>query len=232
MPVTAEVVSSGSAVRMMFDDIAEGYDRFNAWASLGLHGHWREVLVKRIPKNARVLDVATGTGDVALLANRYGHEVVGVDFSENMLAKARAKDPAGKLLWIHASADRLPFPDKSFGSVTSAFALRNLRSCLDQAFRENFRVLKDGGNVLHLDFGRPKAGLLRWGHRFHLSFGVPLIGKWVCGAKWPAGYLETTIEEFFEPAEIQAKLEAAGFTAVRHSSLLFGVVQLYEGKKI
>jgi demethylmenaquinone methyltransferase/2-methoxy-6-polyprenyl-1,4-benzoquinol methylase len=225
-------LSPGLTVRAMFDNIAAQYDRFNALASLGLHQHWRRSLVRRIPSGVRVLDLATGTGDVAFLAAKDGHEVVGADFSENMLAKAREKDPASKIRWISASAERLPFSDRSFGCVTSAFALRNLRSCLDEAFSENFRVLTNQGTVLHLDFGRPKSGFFRLGHRAHMAFGVPLIGQWLCGAQWPKGYLETTINQFYEPVEVEEKLKKAGFIQVTHTSLLSGVVQLFEGKKI
>ena len=228
---SAVPIPTGPSVRAMFDNIASQYDRFNAVASLGLHQHWRRSLVRRIPKGARVLDLATGTGDVAFLAAAEGHDVVGLDFSENMLAKAREKDTQSKIRWISASADRLPFSDRSFGCVTSAFALRNLRSILDKAFQENFRVLKSEGRILHLDFGRPKPGFFRWGHRMHMAIGVPLIGQWLCGSKWPKGYLETTISEFYEPSEVMGKLQKAGFTEVRHSSLLSGVVQLYEGIK-
>src|SRR5260370_37272643 len=101
-----------------------------------------------------------------------GHAVVGMDFSENMLAKAREKDTRDQIRWVAASADRLPFSDQSFGCITSAFALRNLRACLDKAFQENFRGLKNDGRVLHLDFGRPDPGSFRWGHQLHMSIGV------------------------------------------------------------
>ena len=181
----------------MFDRIASDYDRFNAWASLGLHHHWRRTLLRRVPKGAKVLDIATGTGDVAFLAADAGHAVVGVDFSERMLAMAKEKDRAGRVRWMNGSADKLPFSDRSFECVTSAFALRNLRGCLEAAFKENFRVLREGGKVVHMDFGRPTSPLSRWGHRVHLSFGVPLIGQWVCGDRWPKGYLENTIRVNF-----------------------------------
>src|SRR5437016_2520817 len=83
--------ASGTSIRAMFDGIAPDYDRFNAWASLGLHHHWRRALVKRIPAESRVLDIATGTGDVAFLAADAGHETIGLDFSERMLSRAREK---------------------------------------------------------------------------------------------------------------------------------------------
>jgi demethylmenaquinone methyltransferase/2-methoxy-6-polyprenyl-1,4-benzoquinol methylase len=231
VPRTLAVPQTGSNIRSMFDRIASDYDRFNAWASLGLHQRWRKALIRRVPEGARVLDIATGTGDVAFLAARTGHAVVGLDFSERMLAHAKEKDKAGRVRWMNGSADRLPFSDRSFGCITSAFALRNLRGCLEGVFNENFRVLRKDGKVLHMDFGRPTSRLSRWGHQVHLNFGIPLIGQWVCKDKWPKGYLETTIREFFEPGEVVQMLEAAGFEDVRHTALSFGVVQLFEGTK-
>jgi demethylmenaquinone methyltransferase/2-methoxy-6-polyprenyl-1,4-benzoquinol methylase len=215
----------------MFDRIASDYDRFNAWASLGLHQHWRRTLLRRVLAGARVLDIATGTGDVAFLAAQYGHTVVGLDFSERMLAIAREKDPDGRIRWINGSADRLPFSDRSFDCITSAFALRNLRGCLEAVFKENIRVLRGGGKVLHMDFGRPDSALSRLGHQVHLSFGIPLIGQWVCGERWPKGYLENTIRDFYEPREVAELLDRAGFRQVRYTPLSFGVVQIYEGTK-
>jgi demethylmenaquinone methyltransferase/2-methoxy-6-polyprenyl-1,4-benzoquinol methylase len=215
----------------MFDRIASDYDRFNAWASLGLHQHWRRTLLRRVPAGARILDIATGTGDVAFLAAQSGHRVVGLDFSEQMLAKAREKDPDGHIRWMNGSADKLPFSDCSFECITSAFALRNLRGCLEAVFKENFRVLRAGGKVLHMDFGRPHSAFSRFGHQVHLSFGIPLIGQWVCGERWPKGYLENTIRDFYEPIDVADLLEHSGFTQVRNSPLSFGTVQIYEGTK-
>jgi len=223
--------ATGSNIRSMFDRIASDYDRFNAWASLGLHQHWRRTLLRRVPAGGRVLDIATGTGDVAFLAAQAGHAVIGLDFSERMLAKAKEKDKANKVRWMNGSADRLPFSDRSFDCITSAFALRNLRGCLEAVLKENFRVLRNGGKVVHMDFGRPTSAFSRWGHQVHLTFGVPLIGQWVCGERWPKGYLENTIREFYEPKQVTELLERAGFSNVRHTPLLFGVVQLFEGTK-
>jgi len=223
--------AAGTHVRAMFDRIASDYDRFNAWASLGLHHYWRRALLRHVVPGARLLDIATGTGDVAILAAQAGHSVVGLDFSEPMLAKARQKDGEGRVRWMSGSADRLPFSDRSFDCITSAFALRNLRGCLDAVLKENFRVLRSEGKVLHLDFGRPTSPLSRWGHRVHLNFGVPLIGQWVCRERWPKGYLEKTIREFYEPSQVIGFLERAGFSEVRYTSLSLGVVQLFEGTK-
>jgi len=218
-----------TAIRAMFNAIAPDYDRFNTWASLGLHHRWRKTLVSRIPKSSRVLDIATGTGDVAFLSASAGHRVVGLDFSDEMLSRARAKDAAQKIKWVAASAHRLPFSDRSFGCVTSAFALRNIRGTMDASFRESFRVLQPGGKVLHLDFGRPSSPIARWGHRLHLRVAIPFIGQMICRERWPKNYLSSTIEEFFTPEDVQTRLRQAGFSQVRCINLLWGAVRLYEG---
>src|SRR5476649_1315546 len=112
-----------------------------------------------------------------------------------------------------------------------AHALRNLRGCLEEAFKENFCVLRQGGKVLHLDFGRPTSPISRWGHRVHLKFGVPLIGQWICGERWPKGYLETTIRDFYEPSQVAELMARAGFSDVQYKPMAFGAVQIYEGVK-
>src|SRR5438105_477443 len=95
---------SNTSVRAIFDGIAPQYDRFNAWASFGLHRYWRRQLIRQVPEGARVLDIATGTGDVALLAQTHGHDVVGLDFSSAMIDRAREKDRAQAIRWTVASA--------------------------------------------------------------------------------------------------------------------------------
>jgi len=219
------------AVRAMFNAIAPSYDRFNSWASFGLEDRWRRKLVSRIPKSSRVLDIATGTGAVAFLAFKAGHRVVGLDFSQEMLARARTKDKAQKIRWIQSSAHKLPFSDRSFTCVTSAFALRNIRGTLEAVLRESFRVIQNGGKVLHLDFGRPTAPLASWGHRLHLQVGIPFIGQLICKERWPKNYLETTIQQFYGPQEVIKKLQQAGFEDVRCTDILWGAVRLYEGTK-
>ena len=124
-----------------------------------------------------------------------------------------------------------PFPERRFDCITSAFALRNMRGCLEAVFRETFRVLTSGGLALHLDFGRPRFPVMRWGHRLHTRVSVPLIGRLVYRGRWPQGYLENTIRDFFEPSQVEDRLEAAGFINVSHAPLLGGVVQLYRGTK-
>jgi demethylmenaquinone methyltransferase / 2-methoxy-6-polyprenyl-1,4-benzoquinol methylase len=215
----------------MFDCIASDYDRFNAWASLGFHQRWRAALCRHLPQGARVLDIATGTGDVALLASKAGCTVAGLDFSARMLAQARQKDRENKVQWTSGAADKLPFSDGSFDCVTSSFALRSLRSVLSVVFQENFRVLRCGGKVLHMDFGMPGSWISRWGHGVYLHLGIPLIGRWVYGERWPKDFLVSTIREFYDPSQVIALLEEAGFSEVQRIPLTFGVVQLFAGIK-
>ena len=227
---TLGAVSAPAEVRAMFDRIAPEYDRFNALASFGMHRGWRETLVGQIPPCVDVLDVATGTGDIAIAARDQGHQVIGLDFSQAMIRRAQTKDPNNSIRWVVGSADQLPFAENSFGCITSAFALRNFRG-LDAVFRESYRVLLPGGRVLHMDFGRPKQPLLRLGCRLHMTWGVSLIGRMLFGERWPKDYLAKTIDQFLEPAEVEDCLEAAGFINVRRQPLFGGVVQIYKGTK-
>ncbi len=230
-PVAVSPAPAANSVKAMFDGIAPQYDRFNAWASLGLHQYWRKQLIQRVPEGARVLDIATGTGDVAIQAKSQGYDVVGLDFSAAMIERAREKDSASGIRWTVGSADKLPFSDQSFGCITSAFALRNFWTSLDKVFKENFRVLKRGGKVLHMDFGRPDSAFFRWGHKMHLTYSVPRIGQWLCGKEWPNGYLESTIDQFHEPGEIKRRLLMAGFENVSQTPLMWGIIRIYEGTK-
>ncbi len=148
-----KVAASGGsftvAVQRMFDGLAPHYDAFNRWASLGLDGGWRRDAIRRLGDCARgtVLDVATGTGDVALAAARAGGRVTGCDFAPQMLAIARAKAATAGLsssTRFHvARAEQLPYREACFDAVTSAFAMRNVRPVLDQVLEEILRVTRE-----------------------------------------------------------------------------------------
>ena len=150
----------------MFDRIASDYDRFNAWASLGLHQHWRRALFKHAPARSaypRYCDRDGRCGFSGRPVRAYGCRA---GFFRTDARQSAGKRPgsgppsARQIRWMNGSADRLPFSDRSFECITSAFALRNLRGCLEAVFKENFRVLRAGGKVLHMDFGRPGFGLV------------------------------------------------------------------------
>lgn len=182
----------------------------------------------------RVLDLASGTGDLTILAAQemvpLGF-VAACDLSHPMLQLARRKFhriPAAR--WhvqsLQARAERLPFSDGTFHAATMAFALRNV-SDLGATFLEFHRVIQPGGRLAVLEFGRPRGLLLKIGHWLWLSFGVPLLGLLTTGRLWPFLYLRRSILEFMPPEEVIRRLEKAGFTQAQAEPLQGGIVFVY-----
>ncbi len=220
----------------MFDGIAARYDLLNRLISLGLDRGWRRALVEALAPAApaRVLDLATGTGDVALaLARRFaGARVFGLDPSPRMLALAPAKvaraGVAARCRWLLGDAQRLPFPARSFDGVTIAFGIRNVPD-RDAALAEMARVTRPGGVVAVLELSEPRRGLLAPLARLHVHRLVPGLGALLSGSREYA-YLARSIAAFPAPEEFAARLEAAGLEAVAARPLTFGTVHLYTGR--
>jgi len=228
--------TKGVFIDTLFTTIAARYDRFNRLASLGLDQRWRRRLITecRLRPGMRVLDVCTGTGDLALLSaartNREGM-VVGLDFNEAMLQGARRKQQAQgfPVQWLRGDAQGLPFQTGSFDRVCIGFSTRNL-SDLGQGFREMLRVLKPGGTLLVLETGRPANPLMRAGHLLFLGTVVRVIGVLLTGRIWPFTYLATSVRQFLSPAECVALLTACGAEA-RAIPLSLGLASLYLAQK-
>jgi demethylmenaquinone methyltransferase / 2-methoxy-6-polyprenyl-1,4-benzoquinol methylase len=212
-------------VRGMFDRIAPVYDVMNRVMTAGLDRRWRRLAVRAVVwPGDRVLDACCGTGDFAVEAERRGGRVVGLDFSERMLARARRK--SGTIEWVHGDALTLPFADGEFDAVTVGFGVRNLEN-LERGLSELGRVLRPGGRIAVLEITRPR-GVLRPFFRLWFDVLVPLAGKVLPGGK-AYTYLPASVRRFPGPEDLSALLEGADFGEVRYRLLGGGSVALHTG---
>ncbi len=218
----------------MFDALVPEYDRFNRLSSLGLDILWRREAVQMLPRGSHVLDVGTGTGDMAKELLLHEATVVGIDFSPKMISAAsgKMKGHPGVRFQV-AQAENLPFEDESFDGVTSAFVIRNLHhgGVLAPSFREFHRVLKKGGQMIHLELTRPSQGVLSWGHRTYLKVVLPVIGWANFRTRWPGGYLAETIQRFPETRSLCQQIRWAGFERACYYPLSGGIAGLFCGTK-
>jgi len=214
-----------ASVESMFDRIAPVYDAMNRLMTAGLDQRWRRrTVAAAVRPGDRVLDACCGTGDLALAAARAGGDVVGLDFSERMLARARRKSTG--IEWVRGDVLELPFADESFDAVTVGFGVRNVAD-LERALRELRRVLRPGGKVAILEITRPRGALKPffslWFDRF-----VPLLGKVLPGGKAYA-YLPASVRRFPGAEELTAVLAACGFADVRYRLFGGSIVALHSG---
>ncbi len=215
-------------VRDAFARIADRYVLTNHVLSCGADLWWRKVVTARIRKwkPERALDVASGTGDLALEIQRRcpDCEVTATDFCAEMLAHAASRGIAKTLV---ADALDLPFPERGFDVVTVAFGLRNMAD-YPAALCEMRRVLKPGGHLIVLDFSLPD-GLMRWPYRFYLHHVLPHLAGWLTGERDAYEYLGGSIEAFPSGRTMAELLENCGFIEASATPLTCGVVSIYQG---
>jgi demethylmenaquinone methyltransferase / 2-methoxy-6-polyprenyl-1,4-benzoquinol methylase len=227
------VDKSGDRVRGMFSEIAPRYDLVNRMLSGGIDVWWRHVTVSRAPppESGAILDVCTGTGDLALAyAEKAGPgvRIVGSDFCRPMLDRGIEKSArSGRTVeWIEADAMALPFADRSFDLVTVAFGLRNIADTR-QGLAEMARVLKAGGRLAILEFSLPRNAAVRSFYLFYFRRVLPLIGNAVArNASDAYTYLNRSVEEFPSGDRLSAIVADAGFSAVQAVPLTFGIATL------
>lgn len=217
-------------VRAMFDGIARFYDRLNSVMTAGMHHRWRARAadLARVGPGDRVLDVATGTGDLAIeLRGRVGAagEVVGVDFSEAMLELARAKAPG--IRFEQGNALALPYADGEFAAATVGFGVRNF-SDLGAGLAELRRVVRPGGRVVVLEITAPQRPPLSWFFGLWFDRVVPLLGR-VAGDADAYTYLPSSVRRFPGPEALGAQLGAAGLTDVRWLLTAGGIIAIHVG---
>jgi demethylmenaquinone methyltransferase/2-methoxy-6-polyprenyl-1,4-benzoquinol methylase len=216
-------------VRAMFDRIARVYDLMNSVMTVGMHHRWRERAADLAAVGAgdRALDVATGTGDLALAMRRRGAEVVGLDFSERMLELARQKAPDCR--FVAGNALELPFEDGEFDAATVGFGARNF-SDPRRGLREMARVVRPGGRVVVLEITTPQRPPLSWFFRIWFDRVVPLLGRAV-GDPDAYSYLPSSVRRFPGPRELAAELAAAGLHEVRWVLTAGGIIAIHAGTR-
>jgi demethylmenaquinone methyltransferase/2-methoxy-6-polyprenyl-1,4-benzoquinol methylase len=220
----------------MFGQIAPRYDLMNRLMTGGRDVAWRRIVVReaQLPSGGRLLDIATGTGDIALEALRRDGDLraVGADFSLEMMQRGRAsrKPGAERLRWLGADTLALPFPDETFDAVTSGFMLRNVID-VPRALSEQRRVVKPGGRMVCLEISRPPRNLLLPFYRFYFHHIVPLAGQIVSGHRSAYTYLPQSADEFLSPDELADLMRQAGWRDVRCRKLMMETVAIHSGVK-
>jgi demethylmenaquinone methyltransferase/2-methoxy-6-polyprenyl-1,4-benzoquinol methylase len=227
-------------VNRMFGGIAGQYDLMNRLMTFGQDRSWRELVVHAavLPQGGRLLDIATGTGDIALEALRQcpDAQVIAADFSLPMMEVGRRKAgrqpgllPA-RIAWLGADTLALPFADDSFDAVASGFLLRNVVDVAG-ALREQRRVVRPGGHVVCLETTPPPDNLLRPAVEFHLRFVIPTVGALVSGSSYAYDYLPQSSQAFMSCEELAEAMRAAGLRLVRFRQLMLGSVAIHVGVK-
>ena len=226
-------------VKRMFDNIAPTYDRLNHILSLSIDRVWRR-RVMRIVRRAhprQILDLATGTGDLAILmAKRIPQaQVMGVDLSEKMLAEAsekvRRQGLDDHVVLYQGDAERLDLGDGAVDAVTVAFGVRNFGN-MEAGLSEALRVLRGGGRLVVLEFSTPRNRFVRWAYSLYSDKILRPLGGMVSHDKQAYGYLPASIEEFPSPERFLEIMRGVGFTDCRRHSLCMGIAQIYIGKKV
>lgn len=226
--------AKGVQVERMFDNIAHSYDRLNHWLSFGVDRHWRNAAIRSLKPFAprRILDVATGTGDFALLSARklQPEHLLGVDISEGMLAVGRKKvEGAGMEGVIEFRKDdcmALNLPDASFDAVTVAYGVRNFED-LERGLREMLRVLRPGGRLVIIELTSPVHFPMKQLFWIYSHLLMPLLGRIISRDRRAYAYLPATMEAFPQGEVMREVLRRAGYAEVKFRRFTFGLSTLY-----
>lgn len=221
-------------VQDMFTRIAPRYDMMNRLMTFGQDMHWRRLLIEKaaIPPGGRVIDLGSGTGDIAIAvrASRPDVQVAAADFTLEMMRRGRERPGGRDFPWSSADALNLPFRAGAADAVVSGFLMRNV-SGLPRALREQHRVLKPGGRIVILDTTRPPENALAPFIRFHLNVVIPALGRWLTGEGEAYTYLPDSTTGFLRAETLAARMQEAGFTQVAFTRLMAGTIALHWGVK-
>ncbi|MDE0535158.1 bifunctional demethylmenaquinone methyltransferase/2-methoxy-6-polyprenyl-1,4-benzoquinol methylase UbiE [Tenacibaculum sp. L6] len=224
-------------VAKMFDNISEDYDGLNRVISFGIDVSWRKKVVKLIGENnpKQILDIATGTGDLALMMSELNPErIVGLDISEGMLQVGRQKvakaNLSNKIEMVVGDSENIPFPDNTFDAITVSFGVRNFEN-LDKGITEILRVLKPGGKFVVLETSNPTKFPFKQGYKFYTNFILPVIGKLFSKDKVAYAYLSETANSFPFGEAFNNILQKNGFKNAKNIPVTFGVASIYTALK-
>lgn len=234
MKTETAVHTRGKTVQKMFGLIAPRYDLMNRLITAGQDQHWRHLVVQRakLPTGGRLLDLGTGTGDLAREALRQypTAKITAADFTLQMMQVGKQHTPAA-LQWSAADALSLPFADESFDALICGYLLRNVAD-LDLALYEQLRVLKSGCRLVSLDTTRPVKNLLTPFIHFHMHTVIPALGTLLTGQAEAYRYLPETSENFLSAEDLAERLHQAGFTQVGFERYMFGTMAIHWGIKV
>jgi demethylmenaquinone methyltransferase/2-methoxy-6-polyprenyl-1,4-benzoquinol methylase len=222
-------------VNRLFTTIARRYDLLNDLMSLGLHRRWKRRLVAMAGQPRDVLDLCCGTGDIARL---FDARVVGADFTGPMLQVAAHRQPAGRngashrrvIRWVQADALRLPFKDESFDVVSIGYGLRNLAD-INAGLRETHRVLRPGGKILSLDFGKPESAVVRSMYFGFLGTVLPILGWAFCGDADTHGYVLESLRHYPAQRGMVTLMQENGFTQCGFEEFIAATMAINYGTK-
>lgn len=224
-------------VRELFGVIARRYDLINDVQSLGWHRRWKKRLINmaRVAPGEVALDLCCGTGDIAFGLERHGATALGLDFSAPMLAVARQRlearrSGAGRCWFLLGDVLRIPLPDGAVDVVTIGYGLRNLAD-IAGGVREMWRVLRPGGRLLVLDFGKPRAALLRLFYFAYLRWCVPVFGLVFCGDASAYGYILESLRHYPGQEAVAEMLQERGAVNVQVVPLLGGAMSIHYAAK-
>ncbi|MBS1582977.1 MAG: bifunctional demethylmenaquinone methyltransferase/2-methoxy-6-polyprenyl-1,4-benzoquinol methylase UbiE [Bacteroidetes bacterium] len=233
-PYSAEG-SKREQVERMFDSISPRYDLLNRLLSLGTDQGWRRKVIRAVGQEpvGHLLDVATGTADMAIQAAAVAGRITGADISAGMLAQGREKvrqaGLAERITLVQADAADLPFADGTFDAITVAFGVRNFED-LERGIAGMARVLRPGGRLFVLEFSKPRKAPFKQLFRFYFHRVLPLVGRLVSKDSAAYTYLPQSVDAFPEGPAFEAVLRRCGLRDVRARPLTFGVATLYTAR--